>query len=111
MPKRDFTLYLHDILESIEKIMEYTKGMTFEEFCDSSLVTDAVVRNFEIIGEAAARVPKEIREAHSSIPWEKMKSMRNIVIHEYFGVEHDILWTTIKKSLPVLEEEISKIIK
>ncbi|CCK79002.1 conserved uncharacterized protein, DUF86 [Desulfobacula toluolica Tol2] len=67
---------------------------------------DAVIRNLEIIGEAAANVPQEIQDLYVDIPWYQMKGMRNILIHEYFGVDNDVLWNTIKKDLPVLMEKL-----
>lgn len=106
MSKRSATLYLEDILTSIENIEEYTEDLVFEDFRNDKKTIDAVVRNLEIIGEAARNIPEELKSQHSKVPWEKMASMRNKVIHEYFGVDVEILWQTIKEDLPELKEQI-----
>ena len=109
MPDRDHSVFLRDIVDAIGKIDRYTAGMTYEEFIQNEMAVDAVIRNFEIIGEAASHVPGAIRAKHPAIPWEKMKAMRNIMIHEYFGVDLETLWKTAKESLPALRAEINGI--
>ena len=111
MSERNFIVFLHDILDSINKIEKYTSGMNYETFSHSDIVTDAVIRNFEIIGEASVHVPEVIKSRYPSIPWNKMKGMRNLIIHEYFGVDYSIIWKTIESALPVLKEEIAKAIE
>lgn len=111
MSERDYRLFLQDILESIEKIERYTVNLSFDGFNGNEMVTDAVIRNFEIIGEASTHISDEIKSKYPSMPWDKMKSMRNIVAHEYFGIDYDTIWKTIKKSLPVLKVEITKAIE
>ena len=86
MSKRDPYLFLIDMMESIEKVERYTAGLAFDEFEANDMVLDAVVRNLEIIGEAAGRLPESIRSASSDIEWRKMVGMRNLLAHEYFGV-------------------------
>ncbi len=103
---RDPRLYLHDILDSIEKIQRYTSNMSFQEFTESSLTIDAVVRNFEIIEEASGRIPDDIQYKYPEIPWYEMKSMRNIVAHEYFRVDLKIIWKTSRESLNIVTEMI-----
>ncbi|KGG79473.1 hypothetical protein Y919_11810 [Caloranaerobacter azorensis H53214] len=100
MKERNYILYLEDILESINKIEDYTKGMSFEDFQKNQMAVDAVVRNLEVIGEAARYVSDEIREQYRNIPWNKMIGLRNILIHEYFGIDLRIVWEIIKKNLP-----------
>lgn len=109
MSKRESELYLQDILISIQRIEEYTKGLSSKDFEVDWKTVDAVVRNLEIIGEAAKNMPEEIIEKYPEIPWSSMISMRNKVIHEYFGVDVEILWKTIYEDLPSLKEEIAKI--
>lgn len=109
MSKRESELYLQDILISIQRIEEYTKGLSSKDFEADWKTVDAVVRNLEIIGEAAKNMPEEIIEKYPEIPWSSMVSMRNKVIHEYFGVDVEILWKTTKEDLPLLKEEIGKI--
>jgi len=111
MSKRDMKLYLEDILVSIKRIESYTKSLSLKEFEGDVMTTDAVVRNLEIIGEAARNVPKEFRLKHVDVPWEKMVSMRNKVIHEYFGVDFEILWKTIHEDLPPLKGQVARLLK
>lgn len=106
MSKRKPTLYLQDILSSINNIQEYVKGMIFETFTRDNKTMHAVVRNFEIIGEAAKNMPPELITKYPEIPWKEMVSMRNKVLHEYFGVDTEILWKTIQEDIPSLKEQI-----
>lgn len=108
MSSRDWTFRIQDILNSIEKIGRYIKGMTITEFKKDTLVIDAVVRNFEIIGEACKHIPATIRNKYPDIPWAEMAGIRNILIHEYFGVDVKIVWNTAKKDLPSVEKKLLK---
>lgn len=108
---RNYKLYIKDILDSIQKIRGYTKGMSYKEFCDSKMVIDAVIRNFEIIGEASKNIRREIKALYKGIPWKEMAGMGDKVIHEYFGVDLDIVWKTIKDRLPELEIQLKEIYK
>ncbi|HEY5220866.1 MAG TPA: DUF86 domain-containing protein [Candidatus Paceibacterota bacterium] len=111
MSERGAKLYLADIENALAKIEQYTSGLSFEQFAANQLVIDAVVRNFEIVGEAVRNIPSEVTATHPDIPWEKMIGMRNKVIHEYFGVDEEILWKTIQEDLPMFREQIAKILK
>jgi len=111
MSKRDVRLFLYDILECIEKIEKYTKDMDFDDFVKDDLVVDAVIRNLEVIGEAVKNVPEEIRSKYPDIPWKKIVGFRNIVIHEYFGVDLSIVWTVVKKHLKDLKPKIENVLK
>ncbi len=111
MSERDVKLFLNDILDSIEKIEKYTADITFKDFSNNQMIIDAVVRNFIIIGEASTYIPPEMHDKYPEIPWKKMKAMRNIVVHEYFGVKLNTTWNTAKKSLPKLKKELTKVIK
>ena len=102
MPPRDWQMRVRDILDSIAKIERYTDGMTLDTFSSSDITIDAVVRNLEVIGEAARFIPGEIEAAHPQVPWAVMRGMRNILIHEYFGVSVRILWQTLEHNLPPL---------
>jgi len=84
--KRDYRLYINDILEAIEKIKKYTKGLSFEKFSQNEMTIDAVVRNFGIIGEAVKHIPLKIKKKYPNVPWREMAGMRDKLIHEYFGV-------------------------
>lgn len=109
MSKRGLLLYLQDILDSIRKIEEYTKGLTFAEFCKNNEKIDAVVRNFEIIGEAARNIPQEFKDKYPDLPVQKMVSMRNKILHEYFGVDEEIIWKTIQDDFPELKGQLLKL--
>jgi uncharacterized protein with HEPN domain len=110
MSERGAKLYLADIETSLGKIEQYTNRLSFEQFASNEQVIDAVVRNFEIIGEAVRNIPSEVKAMHADVPWEKMISMRNKVIHEYFGVDEEILWKTIKEDLPIFRGKIAKVV-
>lgn len=111
MTERNDKLYLKDILDSIEKIEKYVKNLNYKKFSKNLLVIDAVVRNFEVIGEATKNLSKEIKSLYPNIPWKEMAGMRNKVIHEYFGVNLKIIWKTIKERLPELRIKIEEILK
>lgn len=107
MSDRPLKLYFDDIIEAINKIEEYTREMTFENFKNDTKTIDAVVRNIEVIGEAAKHIPADIRVKHIEIPWKEIIGTRSKVIHEYFGVDVEILWKTITEDIPLLKKQIS----
>jgi len=109
--KRDYIQYLEDIIESINNIEEYVNGFTFNTFIEDKKTIDAVIRNFEIIGEASKNIPMDIKEKYKEVPWKTMSDMRNILIHEYFGIKLDIIWKTINERLPELKKSILNLIK
>lgn len=109
MPDRELSLYLGDIKSAIKNIAKYIKGMSFSDFVKDSKTQDAVVRNLEVIGEAANNLPKKITKQSPNVPWAQMISMRNKVIHAYFGIDPDIVWQTVTEDLPSLSKEINKI--
>ncbi len=110
MPKRSTELYLRDIQDCIRKILRYTSHFTFRDFQLDVKTVDAVIRNIEIIGEASRNIHSDFKKKHVSIPWVDMVAMRNICIHEYFGVDLEILWKTIQQDLPPIQKEISKML-
>ena len=111
MSKRESKLYLEDIKDSITKIEYYTKDLNFDEFSKDVMTIDAVVRNLTIIGEAAKNIPEEIKSKNPEIAWSEAIGMRNKITHEYFGVDEDILWETIKEDLPTFKEQISELLE
>ena len=108
---RDHKLYLDDIYEAIVKIEIYTTGLTFAKFQGNGLVIDGVVRNLEIIGEAAKKIPAVFRNKYPEIEWKKIAGLRDILAHEYFGVDLEVLWDIIKTKLPVLKQQVDRIRK
>lgn len=99
---RDYKLYLIDILEARDRILEYTRSMTYKDFAKSKITTDAVVRNLEVIGEAARKLPSEVKEKSPEIEWHKIIGLRNILTHEYFGIDAQIVWDVIENKLEPL---------
>lgn len=102
MPPREWTFRILDMIDRIERIGGYVEGLTEPQFRENTLVIDAVIRNLEVIGEAASRLPVEVLEAYPDIPWHEMRGMRNLLIHEYFGLSLPIVWRTVTHDLPPL---------
>ena len=111
MPPRDWALRITDILDAIAAIREFTAGMDYAAFTRDRKTVDAVLRNFTVIGEAARHVPEEVTAAYPKVPWQDMRDMRNILMHEYFGVSLLIVWDTIQVNLPPLVLQLQHILK
>lgn len=111
MKKRNPIFFLEDIKLSTCKILEYTKNMSFSDFENDTKTIDAVVRNFEIIGEAVKNLPDEIKDKYPSVPFKQIAGMRDKLIHDYFGVDYEIVYKTIKDKLSEFKKQIEKIIK
>lgn len=102
MSERDFSLYLADILDSGSAIAEFVKDLSFEEFCNDRKTYSAVIREFEIIGEAVGKLPDELKLKRTDVEWQDIKDFRNLLIHEYFGVDLEIVWKVVQDDLPVM---------
>ena len=109
MSKRDEKLLIADILEAINKIERYLLEMSYETFIKDEKTIDAVIRNFEIIGEAANQIPEDFIEKHHEIPWRDLSDFRNVLIHAYFGVDLRMVWQIFELHLPLLEKQLSEI--
>ncbi|MEK6690070.1 MAG: DUF86 domain-containing protein [Nitrospirota bacterium] len=107
--RRTYLLYLEDILESAKNIQGYVGNLTFEELKKDRMRIDATLRNLEIIGEASSKIPQEIKDKYPFIEWRKISDFRNVLIHEYFGINHKIMWDIIKNKLPDLLRDIKTI--
>lgn len=108
--KKDNLVYLKHILDSVNIILEDTKGLTFDSFMDSRLIVDSSIRHFQIIGEASKKISSEFKNQYPDFPFKKMAGMRDKLVHEYFDVKFDILWNTISSQLPKLKQELIKIL-
>ncbi len=107
--KRDYRDYLEDIMAAIDESAEFTRDISFEVFTRDRKTVNAVVRSLEVLGEAAKRIPNELRAKAPDVPWKYMAAMRDKLIHEYFGVDLSIVWTVIKVELPALRPKIEQL--
>jgi uncharacterized protein with HEPN domain len=109
--RKDDSVYLRHILDAISRIEEYTGDITYENFLNSHLRQDAVIRQIEVIGEAVKKLSLELKERYPEIPWKDVAGMRDKLIHDYFGVDLDAVWGTATKDIPRLKAEIREIAK
>lgn len=100
---------LSDMLEAAEKIVRYTEGMDYEKFTADEKTIDAVGRNFEIIGEAANRIDDDFKVVHPELDWNHLRGFRNRIVHDYFGIDYEIVWSIITQDLPGYKEAISSL--
>jgi uncharacterized protein with HEPN domain len=110
MSKRSPQLLLEDIIESANKIIAYTDGLSYEQFLADGKTVDAVVRNFEIIGEAANRLPEEIKDQYPNIDWHRIRGFRNRIVHDYMGIDYKIVWLIKENFLQIMIAEITNIL-
>ena len=108
---QDFDIYLEDILEAIDRIQEYIQDVTRGTFERDRMRIDAVARNLEIIGEAVKQVPDSVREKYPSVEWRKIAGLRDILIHKYFDVNLEIVWSVVQSNIPILKTEVQQILK
>ncbi len=109
--KRDVNLFIQDILENMNDIESFSKGLTGEEFAKNKLKQNAIIRSLEVIGEAVKNIPDSFREKYPLIPWKDIAGFRDKLSHAYFGVDIERVWNIIRIDLPVLKEGIEKIAK
>ena len=108
---RQFAFYLEDILRAIDKIEKYTKDSTFEDLCKNDMAIDAVIRNLEVVGEASRNIPERIKRKYPFVEWKEATGFRNVLIHDYFGIDLESVWDTIKNNLPTFKNNITKVLE
>ena len=109
--KRTYKDYILDIFSSIQEIEEFVEGMDFEDFIKDRKTVNAVIRSLEVMGEAVKKIPSEIREKYPEIPWKYIAAMGDKLIHEYHGVDLEIVWEVIEKEIPPLKPKFEKILE
>jgi len=108
---RPHGLYVGDMLAAMSRIEKYVKGLSFDDFVRSDIVIDAVIRNLMVMGEAAKNVPDEIREAHPEVPWKRIIGLRNIVIHDYLGIDLENIWRIATENIPEVKPLVAGLLE
>ena len=108
---RDWRFRVRDILAAVNAVAAYTDGMDFEEFVADARTRDAVVRNLMTLGESVRWIPDMVLSAHPAVPWRTMRGVRNVVVHEYFGIDETILWETVRGDLPRLRDPLEAVLR
>ena len=111
MRGRSVVLLIRDMLTAVDKVGRYTLGMDAASFAADEVIVDAVIRNLEVLGEAARNVPGEVRDAHPEIPWKRMVGFRNIVAHVYFGVDLDNVWKIVSENVPPVRPALEALLE
>jgi uncharacterized protein with HEPN domain len=109
--KRDYILFIEDVLTCIEKIERYTSNVSFEDFSGNDMAVDAVIRNFEIIGEAVKKIPEEIKKRYADVEWKEAAGFRDVLIHDYFGIDIEAVWDTVRNNIPPFKKQILKVLE
>ncbi|MDH5447253.1 MAG: DUF86 domain-containing protein [Gammaproteobacteria bacterium] len=107
MSEKDTLIYIDHMLDSIQRIDEYVENK--EQFYDSRLVQDAVIRNLQVMAESSQRLPDEIKKKYTEVPWKNISGFRNILVHDYLGVDLDMIWSVVEQELPGLEKALAEI--
>lgn len=111
MPDREFEDYLKDLLDAMDKAQRFVAGLDYESFKDDDKTLFSVVRALEIVGEAVKHIPDSVREENPEIPWRDMAGMRDVLIHDYFGVDAQTVWLTVTKKTPQIKPLIEKMLE
>jgi uncharacterized protein with HEPN domain len=109
--KRDYKLFVKDILDAIDKIEEFIGNMDYGEFIQDDKTSTAVVKKIEIIGEAIKNIPRDVRVKYNAIPWKDIVGMRNKITHNYFKIDYEIVWNVVKEKLPALKIQVEQVLK
>lgn len=108
---RNWSLFLLDMQLCCSKILRYSKGLARDRFLADEMMVDAVLRNLEVLGEAAKQIPLAVRERHSQVPWRRIAGLRDVLAHAYFGLEEDTIWQIIAESIPSLADQLEQVVK
>ncbi len=108
---RDWRFRVRDMLAALRNINAYTRGMTYAEFAADRRTTDAVLHNLMTMGESIRWIPKPVLDVHPEVPWRQLHSVRNVIVHEYFGIDKTILWETVRGDLPPLVDKLEAVLK
>lgn len=108
---RDYNIYLKDILDAITRIEKYTKGLSLSGFKADRLKQDGVIRNLIVIGEAAKGLPNDIKSADKDIDWNKIAGLRDIIVHQYFSIDTEVIWSIVTDNIPTLKRTVLKLLK
>jgi uncharacterized protein with HEPN domain len=109
--KRSSSLFLYDLYQSVEKIEEFTRGISFDQLMADERTKDAILRNFQVIGEASKNIAESLLAEHPEVDWSGLAGLRDIVTHRYFRVDWHLLWTSIHEELPVLKKQIRNLME
>jgi uncharacterized protein with HEPN domain len=109
MKDRELRDYINDLIEACEDILSFTKGMSYSDFAGDKKTVNAAIRSLEVIGEATKKLPASFRDNYPNIPWKQMAGMRDKLIHEYFGIDKQMVWQAIERHIPYILPQIKKI--